>query len=117
MLATSRMNRARSPFADDVDVLGDVGAGEPQRVDAGSTFDGVAAVAGIPLEQIVAGAEQGGVVAPAAGHEVVAVAADQRIVARAADDGVVAGAAIDGQLDDPCSERGRGDQCRCRRGR
>ena len=49
----------------DVDVLGDVGAVEQQRVDAVLTLDDVAAVARIPLEDVVAGAEEGNVVAAA----------------------------------------------------
>ena len=50
----------------DVDLLGDVGAVEQQRVGAGLALDDVAAVAGVPDEGVVAGAEQGGVVAAAA---------------------------------------------------
>ena len=84
----------------DVDVLGDVGAVEHQRVGAGLALDGVAAVARVPDERVVAGAEQGHVVAAAAVDDVVAVAAEQRVVALAADDGVVAGAAVDGEADD-----------------
>ena len=49
---------ARAPLAEDVDVLAGVGAVEQQRVDAGLALDGVVAVARIPLERIVAGAEQ-----------------------------------------------------------
>ena len=49
----------------DVDVFADVGAVEQQRVDAGLAFDGVAAVARIPPERVVAGAEQRDVVAAA----------------------------------------------------
>ena len=40
----------------DVDVLGDVGAVEDHRVEAVLPFDGVAAVAGVPDEGVVAGA-------------------------------------------------------------
>ena len=79
----------------DVDLLVDVGAVELHRVDAVLAFDGVAAVARVPDERVVAGAEERGVVAAAAGDEVVAVAADQRVVTVAAGDGVVAGAAVD----------------------
>ena len=53
----------------DVDFLVDVGAVEHQRVVAGLALDGVAAVARVPDERVVAGAEQ------------------RRIVAGAADDG------------------------------
>ena len=83
----------------DVDVLGDVGAVEQQRVGAVLAFDRVAAVARIPDEGVVAGAEEGRVVAAAAVDDVVAVAAEQHVVAVAAGDGVVAGAAVDGELD------------------
>ena len=62
-------------------------------------LDRVAAVARIPDEGVVAGAELRSVVAAAAGDDVVAVAAEQRVVAVAAGDGVVAGAAVDGELD------------------
>ena len=68
----------------DVDLLGDVGAVEQQRVGAGLALDGVAAVAGVPDEGVVAGAQQGRVVAAAAVDEVVALAADDDVVAVAA---------------------------------
>ena len=50
----------------DVDVLVDVGAVEQQRVGAVLALDDVAAVARVPEERVVAGAEQRGVVAAAA---------------------------------------------------
>ena len=50
----------------DVDVLVDVGAVEQQRVGAGLALDGVAAVAGVPDEGVVAGAQISDVVAAAA---------------------------------------------------
>ena len=50
MLATSRENRDAAAVGRDVDVLGDVGAVEQQRVVAGLALDRVAAVAGIPLK-------------------------------------------------------------------
>ena len=91
----------------DVDVLADVGAIEQQRVGAGPAFDRVTAVARIPDERVVAGAEVRHVVATAAGDEVVAVAADQRVVAITAGDRVVARAAIERELD-----QRRRDHCR-----
>ena len=94
----------------DVDVLGDVGAVEQQRVGAGLALDDVAAVARVPDEGVVAVAEQGHVVAAAADHGVVAVAADQQVVALAAGDGVVAGAAVDGETDDARRQGGRVDR-------
>ena len=106
-LATSRKKQHAAAIGRDVDVLGDVGAEEQQRVGAVLAFDGVAAVARVPVEHVVAGAEQRDVVAVVAEDEVVAVAAEQRVVALAAEDGVVAGAAVDGQLDD-AGRQGRG---------
>ena len=94
----------------DVDVLGDVGAVEQQRVGAGLALDDVAAVARVPDERVVARAEQSHVVAAAAGHGVVAVAAQDRVLALAADDGVVAGAGIDGEADDAGRQGGRIDR-------
>ena len=68
----------------DVDLLADVGAVEVQRVAAALALDGVAAVARIPLEGVVAGAQLGGVGADVAVDEVVAGAAEQRVGAVAA---------------------------------
>ena len=99
----------------DVDVLGDVRAVEQQRVGAGLALDGVAAVARVPLERVVAGAEERGVVALVAVDEVVAVAAEQHVGAVAADDRVVAGAAVDGDADQRREVAGRGEACRRRR--
>ena len=50
----------------DVDVLVDIGAVEQQRVGALAAFDSVAAVAGIPDEGVIAGAEIGEIVAASA---------------------------------------------------
>ena len=96
----------------DVDVLVDIGTVEQQRVGTLAAFDGVAAVAGIPDEGIVAGAHIGDIIAASADHGVVAGAAGDGVVAVAAIDGevgeltrldrggvddVVAGAAVDGE--------------------
>ena len=98
----------RAPaVGDDVDVLAGVRAEEQHRVGAVLAFDRVVAVARIPLEHVVAGAEQGEVVAVVAEHEVVAVAAEDRVGALAAEDGVVAGAAVERELDD-AGRQGRG---------
>src|SRR3954467_4422698 len=94
----------------DADVLGDIGAVERERVGSGAAVDSVAAIARVPQERIVAGAEEGNVVAAAADHDVVAIAADEYVVAGASGDAVVPGAAIDGQLHHACGERGRGDR-------
>ena len=99
MLPTSRKNRSRLPFADSVDALGDVGAVEEHRVGAGLALDGVAAVARIPDERVVAGTQERQVVAAVAVDRVVAVAAEQRLDAPAAGDRVVSGAAVEGQGD------------------
>ena len=99
MLATSRVKPDALAVGRDVDLLVDVGAVEQHRVGAGLSFDGVAAVAGVPHEGVVAGAHEGHVVASAAVDQVVAVAADQDVVAVAADQRVVAGAAVHGDRD------------------
>ena len=108
-LATSRKNSARPPLADDVDVLGDVRAEEQHLVGAVLAFDGVVAVARVPLEDVVAGAEEGDVVAVVAEHEVVAVAGQERVGALAAEQRVVARAGIDRELDDAGRQGGGGD--------
>ena len=101
----------RAPaVGDDIDVLVDVRAEEQHRVDAVLAFDRVVAVARVPLEHVVAGAEQGDVVAVVAEDEVIAVAAEQHVRALAAEDRVVAGAAVDRQLHDARGQRGRGDR-------
>ena len=75
--------------ADRIDgyVLAGIRAVEQQLVGIGLAFDGVAAVARIPLEDVVAGAEKGRVGALVAVDEIVAVAAEQQVgaVARFAD--------------------------------
>src|SRR4051794_28518520 len=82
----------------DVDVLADVRAVELQRVVAGLAFDGVAAVAGVPLEGVGAGAELRGVGADVAVDVVVAGPAEQGVGAVAAGDRVIAVAAVDGEV-------------------
>ena len=67
-----------------VDVLGDVGAVEAHRVEAGLALERVVVVAGVPHERVVAGAEERDVVAVAAVDEVVALAAEQHVVAEPA---------------------------------
>ena len=69
-----------------------------QTVDAVLALDRVVAVARVPLEHVVAGAEEGGVVAPVAVDEIVAVAAEQSIGAGAAEQDVVACTAIKGEV-------------------
>src|SRR5262249_54136 len=72
---------------------------EHHGVGAGLAFNSVAAVTRIPLEGIVASAEEGYIIALVAIDEVVAVATQQRIVAVATQQRVVAGTAVDGDLD------------------
>ena len=97
-----------------LEVLGAVAAVEQHPVDAVLALDDVAAVARIPLEDVVAGAEESDVVALLAVDEVVAVPAEQQVDAVAAEDRVIAGAAVDRDLD----QRGRAARwprrCRCR---
>ena len=91
----------------DVDVLGDISAEEQHGVESVLTFNGVVAVARIPLEHIVTRAEEGNVVAVVAKDEIVAVAAEKNVGALAAEDNVVARTAVDGQLQD-AGWQGRG---------
>src|SRR5262249_49147313 len=84
----------------DIDVFGDVGAVEQQRVAAGSAFNDVAAVARVPDERTLAGAQRREIVPAAADDQVVAGAAEQLVVAVTAPDGVISGAAVDGQVDE-----------------
>ena len=100
MLPTSRVNRTRPPLAEMSKFSFACAAVEQQRVGAVLALDHVAAVARIPLEDVVAGAEQGRVVALVAVDEVVAVAAEKEVGAVAAEDGVVAGAAVDRHADE-----------------
>ena len=58
MLPTLRVKRTRPPLADSVEDLAGRSAVEQHRVDAVLALDDVAAVARIPLERVVAGAEQ-----------------------------------------------------------
>ena len=87
--------RAHGSRSQDLHVLGDVGAVEGERVGTALALDDVAAVARVPLERVVARAEQRGVGAAVAVDEVVAAAADQRVRAVAAEQGVVAVAAVE----------------------
>ena len=50
------------------------------RVRAVLAFDGVVAVAGVPLEDVVAGTQQREIVAAVAEDEIVAVAAEEYVV-------------------------------------
>ena len=79
----------------DVDVLVVARAVEFERVESGVTPDGVAAVARVPDEHVVAPAERRRVVAGPAGHHVVVIAAEQGVGALTAGDHVVAVAAVD----------------------
>ena len=99
MLPRLRVNSARAAVGRGREDLVAVAAVEQHRVGAVLALDRVAAVARIPLEHVVAGAEEGGVVALLAVDEVVAVAAEQQVGAVAAEDGVVAGAAVDRDAD------------------
>ena len=93
----------------DVDVLGDVGAEEQHFVEAVLTFDCVVAVAGVPLEHIVARAKESDVVAVVTEDEVVAVAGQHDVGALAAEHGVVARPGVDRELDHAGRQGGGGD--------
>ena len=107
-----RRDVAREPYAAAVrgrlQPLADVAAVERHLVDAVLALDDVVAVTGIPLERVVAGAQQAGVVALLAVDEVVAVAAEQEVDAVAAEQVVVAGAPVDGDADQRGQVAGRG---------
>ena len=94
----AREQRA-SAVGGNVEALADIRAVEEHRVGSVLAFDHVAAIARIPLEHVIARAEQRGVVALLAVDEVVAVAAEQEVRAIAAADGVVARAAVHGDGD------------------
>ena len=84
----------------DFDVLGDGGAVEQHRVEAGLALDGVVVVTRVPDEGVVAGAHQ---------RRVVAVAAVDKVAALAAEEQVGAEAAVHRQLDAVGLEAGRID--------
>ena len=82
-----------------VDLLGDVGAVEDHRVGAALALDGVAAVARIPRERVVAGAQERDVAAPVSVDRVVPRAADQRLCSGASGERVVSDSAVDRRRD------------------
>ena len=79
----------------ELDLLAGVGGVEVELVAAALPLDGVAGVAGIPLEAIVAGAELRLIGAEVAVSEVVPGAAEERVRPGAADQRVVAVAAVE----------------------
>ena len=82
MVPTSRVKRIAPAVRRHLEALVDVRAVELHRVRTVLALDDVAAVARIPLEGVVARAQEGGVGALVAVDEVVAVAAEQRVVRR-----------------------------------
>ena len=94
MLATLRVSCARRPLAETSMSSPMLRAVEVEQVGAALALDDVVAVAGVPLEAVVAGAEQGAVGALVAVDEVVAVAAEEQVGAVAAAQGVVVVAAV-----------------------
>jgi microcompartment protein CcmL/EutN len=68
-------------------VLGDVGAVEQERVDAGLTIDYVVVVAWVLDKHIVPRAHEGDVAAIAANDEVVALAAEENVGTQTAVEG------------------------------
>ena len=79
MLPTLRVKRTRPPLAEMSMFSSDVGAVEEHGIGAGLALDDVAAVARVPHEGVVAGAQQRHVVALTAVDQVVALAADQHV--------------------------------------
>ena len=110
MLPRLRVNRTRSPLAEASKISLPPGAVKEHGVGAVLAFDGVAAVARVPLERVVAGAQERHVVALLAIDEVVAVAAEQQVDAVAAEERVVAGAAVHGDLDQRGQVAGGGER-------
>src|SRR4029079_1250933 len=96
-----RRDVAREPSAlsvcGDLDLLADVGAEEVEEVAAALAFDDVRAVARIPLEPVVALAQERLVGALVPVDEVVAGASQQEICAVAAAEDVAARAAVLGE--------------------
>ena len=88
-----------APVGREVDLLADVGAVEPHRVGSGLALDRVAAVAGIPLERVVAGAHRRRVVAAVAVDRVVVIAAEQRLRAGPAAQRVLSVLAVERRRD------------------
>ena len=115
MLPRSRVKQRALAVGRDCEFLVAVGAVEEQGIETVLALDRVAAVARIPLENVVAGAEEGEVVALLAVDEIIAVAAEQGVDAVAAEDGVVAGAAVDRELDQRGQIAGGAEKCRRRR--
>src|SRR5262245_6979772 len=85
----------------DVDVFADIGAVEQERVKAVAAVNYIAAVARIPDEFVIAGAELRCVIAAPAIDDVVAVTADEQIVAIATRNSIVSRPAIERELDEP----------------
>ena len=87
------------PVRGQVDALGGVGAVEQHRVGAGPASDGVAAVARIPDEGVVAGAQERQVVTPVPVDRVVPEAAEQQLRSGASGEVVVSVPAVERRRD------------------
>ena len=98
MLPRLRVKRTREPLLETSNISAPA-AVEEHEVCAVLAFHGVVAVARVPLEGIIAAAEEDHVIALLAIEEVVVVTPEQDISAVAPKDRVRAGAAIDGDLD------------------
>ena len=79
-----------STIGGDVDVLGEADAIEVEPVEAVLTVDGVVDVALIPLEDVVAGAEESDVVARTPDDDIVTASTVKRVVAGKPGQGVCA---------------------------
>ena len=115
MLPRLRKNRTREPFGGDVEALVGAGAVERHGIQSGLTLDDVAAFAWVPLEAVVAGAEEREVRSSSAVDEVVAVSAEERLVPAAADEPVVGEATVNDELHRGGVERRTRRPCRSRR--
>ena len=90
---------------------------EEHHVGAVLALDDVAAVARVPLEDIVVGAQEGDVVALLSVDEAVAVATEQLVDAVGFQDDIGTGTAVDGDLDQRREVAGGGEGSRRRRWR
>src|SRR5262249_28589917 len=87
------------PGRREVDLLGEGGAVEAQRVAALLTLDDVAAVARIPDEDVIPGAHHGKVAAFVAVDQIVPCATAQSLGSRTSEQGVVAVSTVDRRRD------------------
>src|ERR1035438_2807481 len=104
ILATSRKNRRRVPLADMLMFSFTLAPLKTRVLVPAWALDGVASIARVPDEGVIAVAQQDDIVAPAAAYRVIARAPNDNIVSVATDDRVIAVAAIVYDLNAQCNE-------------